>query len=117
MYLKIRRCAMGMKLFSSSSNDDNYCRKSVIEPRADLFNITKEFASDGGISCVVMINYPNCVNYEGNKICVYKKSLPYIRKQSLLDPHFSNKGLAPFARFEPTDAGWVMAVAVAMSIK
>jgi len=66
---------------------------------------------------VLLVNYPNCVNYEGDKIMVYE-DIDYVglmaqAKRHGLDPHFSgNENLkSPIARFEPTDRGWAMAVA------
>jgi len=62
---------------------------------------------------IVFINYPNCFNYEGNKILVYKHTrINYLINQKSIDPHFSNnkKYISPIARFEPTNDGWLMAV-------
>jgi hypothetical protein len=62
---------------------------------------------------IILINYPDCTNYEGNKILLFKNCLlENLRKQKIIDPHFSNnkKYYSPIARFEPTDAGWEMAV-------
>jgi len=60
-----------------------------------------------------MINYPDCNNYEGNKILVFE-GIKYIKlyEQGSIDPHFSDnkKFHSPIARFEPTDKGWSMAV-------
>ena len=60
-----------------------------------------------------MINYPDCINYEGNKILVFE-GINYIKlySQGSIDPHFSNNENfhSPIARFEPTDKGWSMAV-------
>jgi hypothetical protein len=64
---------------------------------------------------VVKIRYPDCTNYEGTKILVYRRVyLEELLKQELIDPHFSEnpKYISPFARFEPTHRGWEMAIAV-----
>jgi hypothetical protein len=61
---------------------------------------------------LLLVNYPDCTNYEGNKILVYKNTtLKDIDKQKSLDPHFSNncRFISPIARFEPTIEGWDMA--------
>jgi hypothetical protein len=66
---------------------------------------------------VVQIRYPNCKNYEGNKILVYNNlTMPELLKQKTIDPHFSNnkKFHSPFARFEPTKAGWKQACKLAV---
>jgi len=66
-----------------------------------------------GYNIVVYINYPNCSNYEGNKICVYRNAdfTDFIGLDKL-DPHFTDvtTKISPFARFEPTKEGWDMAV-------
>ena len=62
---------------------------------------------------VVRIKYPDCINYEGEKILVYKDiTLEELRNQKLIDPHFSDKKrfTSPIARFVPTQEGWNMAV-------
>jgi hypothetical protein len=107
---------MGFKLFSASSNE-GYCPSSTKEPRADLFEIKFAKNINRGKSCVLMISYPNCENFEGNKICVFRHSLKYMEKQKLIDPHFSSEGLSPFARFEPTEEGWNMAIELAKRLK
>jgi hypothetical protein len=61
---------------------------------------------------VVEINYPDCTNYEGNKVLVYEGiMLRDLLMQQLIDPHFSDnkKYRSPIARFEPTTRGWNMA--------
>lgn len=63
--------------------------------------------------CVAKIRYPDCTNYEGIKICVYKNMKgSYIREQVRLDPHFSDDCtvVSPIARFEPTNAGHMLAI-------
>jgi len=65
---------------------------------------------------VVSIKYPNCTNYEGNKILVYlNTTLEELKAQKHIDPHFfeSKKFKAPFARFEPTMLGWEAALRLA----
>lgn len=62
---------------------------------------------------VVMIKYPDCKNYEGNKILVFE-GVPTktILNQKSIDPHFCNSKThpSPVARFEPTEKGWGYAV-------
>lgn len=65
---------------------------------------------------VLWINYPECKNYEGNKILVYvNTTLVEILNQDYIDPHFLEiKGrINPFARFRPTEDGWDAAVQLA----
>jgi hypothetical protein len=67
---------------------------------------------------VVLVNYPDCTNYEGNKVLLYRNvDIQLLSQQRSLDPHFSqNKNFySPMARFEPTDEGWQFAVEFAKS--
>lgn len=61
-----------------------------------------------GMFLIVMVRYPNCTNYEGLKILVYRNvTLEQLQKQKHLDPHFSSNAdfHSPIARFEPTARG------------
>lgn len=61
---------------------------------------------------IMKVNYPDCTNYEGNKILVYYDvTLKQLLDQKSIDPHFSNnpEKHSPVARFVPTDEGWMMA--------
>lgn len=54
----------------------------------------------------VEVYYPDAKNYEGNKVMVYKgKVAQQILAAKELDPHFSDNGLSPIARFTPTIEG------------
>jgi hypothetical protein len=62
---------------------------------------------------ILYINYPDCTNYEGNKILLYKGCcIEDLVGQGSVDPHFSNnkEKISPIARFVPTLEGWDMAV-------
>ena len=68
-----------------------------------------------GRDLVVVVRYPDCTNFEGLKILVYIETSPAdLITQKRLDPHFSGdpKLKTPFARFEPTVAGWNAAKAL-----
>jgi len=63
---------------------------------------------------IILINYPDCKNFEGNKILIFKdiKLKELIYKESIvkIDPHFSNETkYSPIARFIPTKKGFEMA--------
>ena len=61
---------------------------------------------------ILLIRYPDCKNYEGNKILVFrKKDVVRMKEQKLIDPHFcdNKKFASPVARFEPTTEGMKMA--------
>lgn len=68
---------------------------------------------------IAEVHYPNCQNYEGNKILVFD-GVPekVLREQTSLDPHFcdSPEHPSPVARFEPTARGWNYAVSFCRSI-
>jgi hypothetical protein len=64
---------------------------------------------------ILMMQYPDCTNYEGKKILVFEKiTLVDLVNQKQIDPHFfpgNTSVKSPVARFEPTDRGWNMAEA------
>ena len=74
------------------------------------FRIEKHQELNGYL--ILLVKYPDCTNYEGNKILVYR-DLTYaeVKKFKTLDPHFSNSKTfaSPCARFEPTLVGWGLA--------
>ena len=105
---------MGIKLFggnSSSAFDSN--KKSSTQkgnPDPSNYKIIQHVQHENNL--VVMIQYPDCTNYEGKKILVFKNiTIKDLLKQKLIDPHFSeNKEFhSPIARFAPTDEGWSLA--------
>lgn len=56
---------------------------------------------------IIEIKYPDCTNYEGRKILVYKAASKDVINQKIIDPHFCDGNhLSPVARFEPTEFGW-----------
>ena len=75
------------------------------------FQIVRAYSNKN--ACAVLVNYPAAKNYEGNKIMVYRAATEKrVRSAKELDPHFTKTGLSPFARFEPTPAGWQAACAL-----
>lgn len=84
--------------------------KTLSNPNPKNFKIIK--VMDIGNYIAVEINYPDCINYEGNKIMVYQNiTKNEIRKIKFLDPHFCDGNhLSPIARFEPTKFGWECAI-------
>ncbi len=64
-----------------------------------------------GNCVIVKIHYPDCINFGGNKICVFMGvTVDEIRSATEIDPHFAEDGFAPIARFMPTIDGYDMAV-------
>ena len=108
-------CAFG---FSRSSYDENIIEESSIKnkkadlnPSPDNWIVVKYTPIEKHL--VVKIQYPNCKNYEGIKILLYKNTtIKQLIGQKLIDPHFSEskKFKSPIARFEPTEEGWDMAL-------
>lgn len=63
-----------------------------------------------GTWLIVIVNYPDCKNYEGDKLLVYKGvELKKLVEGGSIDPHFSASPMSPIARFRPTPLGVVMA--------
>lgn len=59
---------------------------------------------------IVLINYPNCTTYCGNKLLVYENvSISKLKSMSVIDPHFLEDYISPIARFAPTQRGWELA--------
>jgi len=101
---------MGLNLILSGSS------RYTGSPEPREFNPVpdaKNFIIGGSVEykghLLVEIKYPDCINYEGNKILLYMNTtLKELKKQKYLDPHFSDKlgYLSPIARFVPTPYGW-----------
>ncbi len=93
--------------------DGEWVGDPVIHKVADPnhFNITR--VRQVGKFVIAEIKYPNCTNYEGKKILVYKDAdQEEIFRERRLDPHFCKNSScrSPIARFEPTARGWEMAI-------
>jgi hypothetical protein len=111
---------MGIRLFSVSPS--SYDVGSIPSygqtpssplPNPDPYNYRILEHKQIGSFLLVKIRYPDCTNYEGTKILVYKDTtLNKLKSQHSIDPHFSeNKTkISPFARFEPTSSGWDAAI-------
>jgi hypothetical protein len=102
---------MGISPFSRSSEGTNLASANP-NPR----NYVVESQEQIGKFLILTLRYPDCVNYEGRKVLLYKNvSFAELEKQGSIDPHFSGNPeyLSPIARFEPTREGRLMAVALA----
>lgn len=124
---------MGMRLFGSSSSYEpckqtpplvqpTLTRRIPFKPKdknPDPMNYRIIRYEEIGLSLVIELQYPDCDNYEGRKILVYKELdfLTLINQRSI-DPHFCNHATmrSPFARFEPTEEGWSVAKEMAKHI-
>jgi hypothetical protein len=102
---------MGINIFGSSSSYDEP-QRSRPSGNPDPSNYTIRTWIQIGSTLVVMVNYPDCHNHEGDKILVYRDCfLKELEEQDSIDPHFAKNTyyFSPFARFEPTEHGWTMA--------
>lgn len=73
------------------------------EPVPCRFEI--KFATSIGRFSTARIKYPDCTNYEGMKIVVFKDTpLSQLYKMAEIDPHFSESSNI-VARFAPTEQG------------
>ena len=78
-------------------------------PRPTNFKIKEAFVI--GDYVAVVVNYPDCSNFEGNKIMVYEAPFSDVLRQKELDPHFCDDDhLSPIARFRPTKEGRFQAI-------
>ena len=124
---------MGIKLFSSSSFDNNDWDKSysvnfsnsfpfikveeqvVVQTAPDPSKFTIDAVKQVGDHLVLRVIYHEATNYEGKKVLVFKDCTHMElvkRNKGVIDPHFSknNNYISPFARFEPTNEGWLTAI-------
>ena len=86
-------------------------------PAPDPSRFTIKRVLEVGHALVVRVNYPDCTNYEGNKIMVFAcMTEERLRSLAQLDPHFQ-PGFSPIARFEPTERGWELAVQCAENLQ
>lgn len=112
-------------LFNSSSFDssedskDNKISISNSIPDPKKYRILREKRINDFL--IIKINYTDCINYEGNKILVFKncKILDLVQQEHGIDPHFSEneKLLSPVARFRPDEEGWKMAESFVVNFK
>lgn len=92
----------------------NYSDASLLPLPNPLKYEIKRSVSYGNFVLLEVL-YPDCTNYEGRKIMLYKDvTLKGLIKQKHLDPHFAeNKQFcSPIARFEPTEYGWRIGVKI-----
>lgn len=108
---------MGISIFNrSKSSYDSQKSKEVDyirfpNPDPNNFKIIKNKTI--GKFLIILIKYPDCINFEGEKILIYKNwTIKKLKARNNLDPHFSNNEIepSPIARFIPTNEGWEMAI-------
>lgn len=90
-------------LYTSRQNEKD------VNPNPKIFKII-DLIQEGPFVCAE-IQYPNCTNYEGTKIIVFKDTtIEEVESMTIIDPHFL-KDNKVFARFEPTAEGKLAAIA------
>jgi len=104
-----------IKHFSSDSRDFNY--NPTPNPDPNKFKLVWHENING--YPVLLVNYPDCTNYEGDKILVYDRDfdINILLCTHRIDPHFYSAKDSPIARFEPTQRGWKMACSFALNYK
>lgn len=103
---------MGLSIGFSRDRYDDGCSKQheptpLPNPNPSRYTIIMHVQTEGYL--LVLINYPDCTNYEGNKVLLYRGvTYSQLSKQKMIDPHFSEnlKYASPLARFAPTSDGW-----------
>lgn len=102
---------MGLGLFSGSDDWDfgnNELPKTTF-PNPDPKNFKIKKIEVIGDFTWVLVNYPNCPTFKGDKILIFKGDASRrIKLYNELDPHFSETGLTPIARFRPDSYGVTM---------
>jgi hypothetical protein len=99
------------------SPNKNYQEINNPNPDPNNYKILK--AEEINNFTILEILYPNCTNYEGRKILLFKAKLLDIINQKFIDPHFfeNKKLISPIARFIPNKDGWNMAILLAKNLK
>ena len=101
---------MGISVIGSSyklSCTYEETKVSPVDPNPARFKIlkTRQYSK----KVVVLLEYPNCTNFEGNKILVFEDTtIKEIVNMKEIDPHFHESSKL-IARFRPTKVGWDMA--------
>jgi hypothetical protein len=95
--------------------------RSILSPNPDPFNCEIVSAEESSTCQILLVHYPTCTTYEGNKLLLFAPgvSLEQIAGQGAIDPHFTSgsRYVHPIARIEPTERGLAMARAAAAAAK
>lgn len=111
---------IGVSKDSRDSGCNCNCNEVIKEIRVNStpdpynFKIKKQEIING--YPILIVNYPDVKNYEGNKILMYPKYFDLNILAKRMDPHFFTHGDSPIARFEPTKYGWELAVTLAKNL-
>ncbi len=81
-------------------------------PRPDRYELIGMFQFQH--AHLLVVKYLDCTNFEGHKLMVFEGQY---KPREYLDPHFSNDGNSPIARFKPDYHGYKLAVEFAENYK
>ena len=94
-------------------SDGTSYKSNPINPNPGLFIINEAINVEE--FCIAKVTYPNCTNFEGEKILLFKNmTVEELTSQLEIDPHFSGDSKL-IARFIPTLEGWNMALQLCMA--
>lgn len=113
---------MGIRIFARSLCKDKSHYENINDfsafgnPKPENFKIEKVKRIKRFV--ILMMCYPDCINYEGRKILVFENiSINKIYQMKNIDPHFCDScdHMSPVARFKPDSTGWEYAVSFCLS--
>ena len=113
MVIKEERIIMGIGPRWSCGNDRDKAPSTPLWlPNPDAKNFFIRAALQVDEYLIAQIHYPNCINFEGHKVMVYKGiTYAQLKARKEIDPHFKDQDkFSPIARFIPTHEGWQMAI-------
>lgn len=91
----------GRRMLSGDSNDYSYLQP--LEPHPEVFKVVELI--EGSRFLYVVLNYPHCTNFEGNKVLIMKNTKAIdILHAKIIDPHFYEDNNI-VARFKPDEEG------------
>lgn len=97
---------MGAGPFRLSSGDS--WKTNSVNPNP--LNFVIEEIEQVEMYVIAMIIYPNCTNFEGRKLVVFRgATVQEIKQMTTIDPHFYEDSKI-IARFAPTHDGYKMAL-------
>lgn len=103
---------MGLRLLGSSGSTlETYetVERYPNDPDPKIFEIIQ--TCESGDFLVARVKYPNCTNYEGEKILVFEGlTAKQLKEMNFLDPHFLKTNVNLIARFRPSYNGWHNAI-------
>ena len=101
---------MGISPFSSCFTNSEI----TTNPNPKKFELIEDWISKN--YHLIRVKYIGCTNYEGEKLLLYKTNnyspINITNLENGLDPHFSETGLSPIARFKPDNLGLEMALSI-----